>query len=278
MKVARQLAFAGWTFGDDEDVTSDDEYTPPELVELIEDFLGGTIDLDTCWDKRCHVHPRVGYTKTDDGLRHSWVFDTRSGSPDGRRFRNRWIQPPYSRPRRWIEQLVNLHAAEPPEVVGDSLALIKADTSTQAWRAAWKADAILFFARRIAHTKPGRILRAPAKFPQAMLYFGRHADGFAEWFGDLGHVVRKSTAQRSAERDERESADAITAVDEPVIDMSPLAENPQAWPAVPTSTGCTCPALPCPQHGRNAFAKCMRCGAEFGSVLDLNTHMCGGRS
>jgi hypothetical protein len=70
------------------------------------------------------------------------------------------------------------------------------------------------------------------------------------------------------------AAEAITAVDEPIVDLSPLAEHPQAWPVLPPgevlsfcdrdrlhkpgvrcercgvtpTVHCTCPTLPCPKH------------------------------
>jgi len=340
-RASRQLAFAGWLPAEDPcEVTTDDEYTPPELADMVDDFLGG-IALDTCWDPRCFVKPRVGYTKATvverchwcgaafgacphlGGLAANWISDA-----DGKLFRNRWVQPPYSSPRLWLERLAELHDGAAPEIVGDSLALIKCDPSTRAWRAAWKADAVLFFSRRIPHVQPGRATRNVAPFPQAMLYFGEFVDGFASFFAELGTIRVKHDAvslgaqlvdelvergalritpegeialglperdaprardhelvkidgipaasypflptksepkhaprcgidargctsdctfeaewaarnaalrcEKHGEIDCQPCADAITVVDEPVIDMSPIAESPQAWPA------CTC--------------------------------------
>lgn len=215
-RATRQLAFAGWIPADDpDDVTSDDEYTPPELVDLVDNFVGG-IDLDPCWDPRCFVKPRVGYTKAQDGMKQSWLFDE-----NGKRFWNRWVQPPYSAPRKWIERLAELHV-DPEVEAGNSLALIKCDPSTRAWQAAWKADAILFFSKRIPHVQPGRNTRGNAMFPQAMLYFGPHVPGFAASFEHLG-VVRVKPVHEAliARAHELVAIDGIPATTYPFLPTGP---------------------------------------------------------
>jgi hypothetical protein len=68
--------------------TSDDYLTP----RWVFDTLGLTFDLDVAappWDT--HVPARRKYTKADDGLTAPW---------EGRV----WMNPPYSKPRPWVEK------------------------------------------------------------------------------------------------------------------------------------------------------------------------------
>lgn len=204
----RQLAFEGWLQGVDEDQTHDDWYTPPELIDLIRDFFGGEIDLDPCASTRAFVGARINYTKSDDGMTMPWVGD---------RILNRFVNPPYSDPRPWIQRIASVHASWPREVAGDSIALVKCDPSTRAWESAWSADAVLFFRRRVQFIKPNSVLRASAMFPSALLYWGPHAEGFDAFFGELGHVAMRTPEQLAAMRVEREHAEATTAVDEEIV-------------------------------------------------------------
>lgn len=194
-QVARQLAFAGWLAEEDREIDTDDEYTPPELTEMIRDFFGGDIDLDPCAATGSHVHARVMYFKGDDGLSRDWTRGPDSDGCSGLTIRTRYVNPPYSRPGPWIAKILRTHVVDDP---GDTIALVKCDPSTKAWALAWQADAILFFSRRIPFVRPGRSTRAPAKFPCALLYFGSHTIGFANFFAELGHVIVRAESMRDA--------------------------------------------------------------------------------
>lgn len=192
--VAQQLAFTGWIVGGDEPTTSDDWYTPPELVALIEDFFGGTIHLDPCWSPRSHVRPLVAYTRVEDGLVQPWsgTVEVPAIGYHGTtkvRIENRFMNVPYSHPLPWMQRLAELHATLPPHAAGDSIAMVKADPSTRAWEHVWQADAALFCKRRVPFGSPKSVLRSAAPFPSALVYFGQHAEGFADFFAELGPAV-----------------------------------------------------------------------------------------
>lgn len=321
--AARQLAFAGWREDDEPPgMTSDDWYTPPELVEEIRDFMGGDIDLDPCAARTAFVGARVQYFEGDDGLTRPW-----SGTIDGVTIFSRFINPPYSKPAPWLAALASLHLRTN---VGHSIALVKCDTSTRWFRHVWGADAILFFDKRVAFVRPGTSLRFSAPFPSAMAYYGANADGFEDWFSFLGHVVqphidverivdvlvdrglvkiipgddpkdpRVTLARREPDTPEAREhelvaidgipsdsypflptgkdvvggcekhevpdcpicADAITVVDEPVIELSPIAEHPQAWPTLH------------PKVPNLRMLQCQGCGVKFRSAEEAKRHVC----
>lgn len=246
----RVVAFAGWLPGSDEPLTSDDWFTPPELADSIRDFLGGDIDLDPCASPHAYVNARVQWTKADDGLSLPWVGTIQVGETNERHddlvvIRNRFVNPPYSNPGPWLQRLADMHNEDAARWrggvgamdvgAGDSVALVKADASTKAWRHAWTADAVLFFARRVQFVRHGSTVRASAPFPSALLYWGPHAEGFDAWFADLGHVCMPTPMQIATEAVERAMADADTAVDDPIVDLGPTRD-------------CTCPAPGCEKH------------------------------
>ena len=135
------------------DYTSDDWYTPREIVAWADDVLGG-IDTDPAWSPNSHVRPRVVAVdgRKADGLAAEWVGSV-------------WCNPPYSDPEPWIKRCA-LH----PE---PALMLIKFDPSTAAWgRWIWPyASAVVVYGRRVKFERPGE-LPAAAPFPSASVYFG----------------------------------------------------------------------------------------------------------
>ena len=70
--------------------TSDDYYTPKELFDL----LDVQFDLDPAHPPfRTNVPCTTYYTINDDGLTQAW-------------FGNVWMNPPFSKPRPWVEKFV----------------------------------------------------------------------------------------------------------------------------------------------------------------------------
>jgi hypothetical protein len=138
-------------------------YTPPEIVAMVSDVLGG-IDLDPCWHPESPVRATTTYVEEQDGLSQDW---------NGRVYLN----PPYGRPiDGWIEKLVGEHEAGR---VTEAIALVPARVDTEWFR---RFDA---FPRCFPY---GRLTFAnadnPAPFPCAVVYLGKNVRKFAEVFDD----------------------------------------------------------------------------------------------
>lgn len=183
----RQLRFelfAEWMPSDEgELLTSDDEYTPPELVDEIRDFFGGVIELDPCAAPRAFVRAEVQYTQAQNGLDHSWV------THEGRKIRSRFLNPPYSCAAPWVYRIAEIYNGSIIDP-GSTIALLKCDPSTRWWQPCWLSNGIVFLDRRVPFVKPGRLKRDVAKFPSALVYWGPHGDGFCDWFGFLGYAFQ----------------------------------------------------------------------------------------
>lgn len=196
----RQIAFAGWLPEPDADaITSDDWYTPPELVGEIADWFGGTIDLDPCWSPRSFVKPTIGYTERENGLVRPWhgsiaAVDHSATDAwleigtDDVDVRTRFVNPPYSHPGPWLRLLASLHNAVRPELAGESIMLIRIDTSTWWWAMAWEADAICWLHARVPFVRPGSSARSQPRDHHALLYWGQHDVAFRDSWSWLGHV------------------------------------------------------------------------------------------
>jgi phage N-6-adenine-methyltransferase len=149
---------------------SDNYPTPPELVDQIGFFFGGSIDLDPVATPDNSTGARHRFTKADDGLSKSWQG-----------YESVYVNPPYS--QEWYRKIadeVNAGAAE-------TIALLKASPCTR-----WAQEVILPPASGVCFIK-GRLTfgneTSPAGFGSMLIYFGSQRRRFAKIFGDLGWVV-----------------------------------------------------------------------------------------
>ena len=142
--------------------------TPPALVSLVREALGGAIDLDPCSGE----HTRIGRRNVrvaGDGLSIPW--------------RGRvYVNPPYGRAiPLWIAKAI----AESGNA--SIVMLIPSRTDTRAFHAAASACASACLLR-------GRIVfvgaPASAPFPSALFYFGADARRFDQVFEGEGLIVR----------------------------------------------------------------------------------------
>lgn len=175
----------------------DKSFTPAWLVEIVEALLDG-IDTDPCWHPESHVRPRlVACDGVDlDGLVEPW-----RGSV--------WVNPPYSKPRPWIERC--------EKHTGPVLALLKCDTSTKAFAGVWRADVRVFFSKRLKFEGYGEAQSAP--FASVLVGWNVDAALVRAAFEDLGHVddsralLREARAhvyrQQSVGKHEQDRADAL---------------------------------------------------------------------
>jgi phage N-6-adenine-methyltransferase len=141
--------------------TSDEWYTPENVLKVIYDALGDVFDLDPCSPTRnaekAPVKARKYYTQKNDGLSLPWhgiVF----------------MNPPYSDVSTWTKKaLDSVEEGQAETVIG----LVPARTDTRWWNnyCAGKAD-ILFLQGRL---KFGSQTNS-APFPSALIFWNAEAD------------------------------------------------------------------------------------------------------
>jgi hypothetical protein len=146
---------------------SDEWYTPPHVVELVEDTLG-EVDLDPCWHPESPVRATTTYTAAADGLAQPWA---------GRVYMN----PPYGRGiGAWVEKLVAEYEAGE---VSEAIALVPARTDA-AWFRRFDPFPRCFVWGRLSFSG----VQDSAAFPSAVIYLGRNVRYFAKVFGAIGGI------------------------------------------------------------------------------------------
>ncbi|SCA56538.1 putative DNA-binding helix-turn-helix protein [Candidatus Terasakiella magnetica] len=145
--------------------TSDEWYTPKNVLTIFYDALGGVFDLDPCSPTRnaekAPVKARKYYTQKNDGLSLPWhgvVF----------------MNPPYSDVSSWTKKAMeSCGTGQARTVIG----LVPARTDTRWWNnnCAGKAD-ILFLQGRL---KFGSQTNS-APFPSALIFWNAEAELIAE--------------------------------------------------------------------------------------------------
>jgi len=155
----------------------DDHNTPPEILEVVREFGGGTIDLDPCHNEHSRVNARVALTRGGDGLGADWVALL---GGKGLVF----VNPPYDQ-----EALSRLNQSAGEQGVGGvevvTLPPVKSD---QAWfqlAIAVDAAAVCFVSGRVRFWADGARQQGAA-FESCLFYYGERASRFCEVFGQLG--------------------------------------------------------------------------------------------
>lgn len=132
------------------ELTDDDWYTPKTLF----DALGVTFDIDVAappggvsW-----IPATRYYTEQDDGLDAPW---------DG----SIWMNPPYSKPKPWVERMAREHT--------EGIALVPADCSTSWWQTGAKWSELVCLIRgRMVFVQPGNQNVTSAPFPSCLFVNG----------------------------------------------------------------------------------------------------------
>ena len=144
--------------------SSSDAYgTPPWLIRLLTNAIGGPFDLDPAAgadaDSCTIAHTR--FTEADNGLQRDW------GTAADRSI---YLNPPYSDPYPWLQRLT-AHVDSTREDAADfAVALTKADTST-----AWFHDFIVESATTVGFLEERLSFVGgadDASFPNALSVFG----------------------------------------------------------------------------------------------------------
>ena len=148
---------------------SRDDWETPEIV-LDRVRRMGPIGLDPCTTQANPTGARDWLALHHDGLSGAW-----SGFAEGVRF----VNPPYSQLRSWLNKCQR-EAESGCEIV----ALVASRTDTRAWQSS-RPNAIALWRGRLTF----RGADAPAPFPSALLYWGRRVGAFAAAFEDVAQVV-----------------------------------------------------------------------------------------
>ena len=148
-----------------------DYNTPPDLVAVVREFFGGTIDLDPCSNPTSVVGAtrELMLDRGEDGLQVAWT---------GKVF----VNPPFGRgAEAWVRK------AERYCGVVEVVMLLPVDTSTRLWQ-----DIILpgFAAVCFLRGRP-KFLGAKTGIPKpcAFLYYGADEDRFRDVFGKIGRCL-----------------------------------------------------------------------------------------
>jgi hypothetical protein len=164
----RQLTIAGVPESPETNERESDRWcTPPEIAELVCRWWGGPPDLDPAADPKQTMPARMKYTIDDNGLAQPWVGASI------------WLNPPFSQSRRFVDELAKAR--------GDRIAFVKLDPTTRLWRESVRESAAAFclLDRRVRYWFNGGPVAA-AKFPSALVYFGRKPKSWARFFRKLG--------------------------------------------------------------------------------------------
>lgn len=153
-------------------IDTDVECTPPEIFEPILRALGMMrFGTDPCTNIHALVPAGYRYALPTDGLAQEWHGAV-------------WCNPPYSRPRPWIERCA-AHA-------GTAVALLSGDFSTKMWREViWPTAALVILGfgrvRFFNPATPDR--RTTAKRPHALAFWKLPASFDTTEVEGLGRMV-----------------------------------------------------------------------------------------
>lgn len=148
---------------------SDCWYTPPQIVDLIQQCLSG-ITLDPCADDEKHVEACQHLTASDDGLSQQW---------SGRVFMN----PPYSCPSAWIAKLQEEFNCGRVE---EAIALVPVATDTKWFHPLISSNLICFWKGRIKFLDTNYQPKIPARQSHCLIYWGNNSARFKEIFSPFG--------------------------------------------------------------------------------------------
>lgn len=157
-------------------------YTPPWLIELIREALGGSIDLDPASNRRPQQWIRAAHYFTTGGLTRAW------------KARTVFCNPPYgiaesgSNQGRWSRKMEGEYSA------GHFRAGVLLIHSRQGYRwyeYIWRKYACCCLSQRVSFIKPvpvdGKV--GSAKAGQTVVYFGRDLARFERVFSPFGRVL-----------------------------------------------------------------------------------------
>lgn len=153
---------------------SNEHYTPDVIIEGVQTFYGGVIDLDPCSNslEAPNVPALFHYDEALNGLALPWA---------GKVF----VNPPYGRELSlWIQKAIAEYEANRAREI---LILIPSRTDTQ-WFKSLNPYSRLYVEGRLWFKSESGDIQSAAPFPSAIFYMGERVKDFKELWGDLGRV------------------------------------------------------------------------------------------
>ena len=152
-----------------------EHYTPSNLVQAIQNFYNGVIDLDPCSNTDSpNVPACFHYNKSMNGLTLPWAGKV-------------YVNPPYGRNiiDKWVEKAVVEYQAQRAREI---LLLLPARTDTQ-WFKLLNSYARLYFEGRLKFlASENKDNSAP--FPSMLVYLGLQEDLFVGYWQSWGLVTK----------------------------------------------------------------------------------------
>lgn len=188
---------------------SNDFNTPPELLEPIREFWGGTIDLDPCSNTNSMVHAKQAWSLPFNGLSAPWLGNT-------------FINPPFApyylssngaqclTPKEYadsclsgftrytIKDWVRKAYVDYTKGLGDKICLVPArGMGNSLWQDIILPNfsAVCFLAKRYPFWENGEPCKGPdgtvnpPQFDCALPYFGKEPKRFREHFSKYGFCL-----------------------------------------------------------------------------------------
>lgn len=166
---------------------SDDRFTPPELIEAIEESFG-EIDFDPCWHRASAVRPKayLDVRQGHNGLRDDWY-----GSVV-------FVNPPWSAQDKWIKRAHDLWRRGDVETV---VCLVPAATDTKFFHETLSKDADIYFIEGRPHFSKEDESSEATMRPTMIVMFGATSEQKARFAERVrGSWWRPQRASSSAAR------------------------------------------------------------------------------
>lgn len=157
------------------DLTSDDWFTPADIIERVTDLFGGRIDTDPASNLIAQrvVQASIWYDEQQNGLDQPW-------------YGNVYLNPPYSNPAPWVARLIEEYQAGG---ITAAVVLVNNQTDSDWCQDLLKVATPCFHDGRIHFWRPDRDGKDGARQGQVLFYLGPDDAGFRDHFGDLGMIM-----------------------------------------------------------------------------------------
>jgi hypothetical protein len=161
-------------------VSSDNFNTPPEVITAIKDYaVKHIINLDPC----SNGGSMVGAETADEtnGLNIDW-----------QPFHTIFINPPYSKITPWAKKCWETFTEGLNFERNHEIFLLVPANSDTKWFQTYcvrpKANAVLFFNKRLRFWLNGKPAKDTARFPSVLVYFGNYGERFKNYFNQFGAI------------------------------------------------------------------------------------------